>query len=940
MRSHPVLVAALALVPFSFIALAAFGGQAPLGPHDNLRHEFAPYNLAKLNYLGLNYCENLLDKRVNLTSYTHLGYDANNQDAWHLQFPDDTARLLEGLAWEDEYSPVVRLEFARRIIKGILAAHIPGTKDYYAFRNRIGGKTFLILDAGAASRGRVTLSNWGDAIEGCLKIGFRVHNQGLWHANEAFSYIDDSESAGSPAVARSERFWHESPFVFKRHFTGQGINVEFTGKCWLSDEDKPLEYAFRTSSGDTLQVVLGEPGKPMPLLGDPASPTFIHRPDRTALRVGGETGDKTFERPAFDYFLLRRATAWACPGYSTALLVMWEHRPDKIEVLSTNGCGEIRLSFSPRDGQTEGRVWLYPFSWVNDRDMGHIFRSAEQFLGRGTLQQNGYPSQQLVNAIPAGLAAGACLLARYNDPFAITAAIRAEGAVDSVVLPLSEGKSFIRAFFPVRAAAWMIRLGRLKSDSRLVEKYTPQLERWMKQMTGPTLGYDGKGWGSGWDHFNCLKSAWLAYAATDNTAYREIYERALKVYTIDEKGIYRYGERLQAPGGFDTYAGTLALAAWGHAGKLDYVDKLINLAAPNGWQSPAVPVKDLWNDAGAGPWAQDDANPEYVGFCLRGLELPRHEKWVLPVGAFPAYDRSMPLSVTRSPVLQNPYFLPGHDPLLVLPRDASKLARKTFANEVTPGSRKERAYLQSSSGELKGARWTCAGNQQLVYRFDLRRSQGAALDFRLRGDGYSIEVSPDAKRWLKSYESWSDVSEEKSLDASFLTGNPDELIKLATIVPPADEAFLVNQEGSQVQREHSRYLPAGGSIVYALDLHGAKECHLDLLAGNGYKLECSPDRKAWQEVLAARAIDSKRIADAGWLWPADVTRFLAKDGKLYARFSDTHDSRLYQGHHAFLRRLTVYGTLKSDSLWVRLANVAPTGRFELQRIACRTWRLP
>jgi hypothetical protein len=79
-------VAALALVPLSFFATAAFGGQAPLGPHDNVRHESAPYNLAKLNYLGLNYCENLLDKRVNLTSYTHLGYDAVDSPlAGHIQ---------------------------------------------------------------------------------------------------------------------------------------------------------------------------------------------------------------------------------------------------------------------------------------------------------------------------------------------------------------------------------------------------------------------------------------------------------------------------------------------------------------------------------------------------------------------------------------------------------------------------------------------------------------------------------------------------------------------------------------------------------------------------------------------------------------------------------------------------------------------------------------
>ena len=109
MRPHSAFVAVLALIASHFFALAAQGGQSSLGPHDNLRHEFAPYSLAKLNCLGLNYCENLLDERVNLTSYTHLGYDANNQDAWHLQFPDDTARLLEGLAWEDEYSPVVRL---------------------------------------------------------------------------------------------------------------------------------------------------------------------------------------------------------------------------------------------------------------------------------------------------------------------------------------------------------------------------------------------------------------------------------------------------------------------------------------------------------------------------------------------------------------------------------------------------------------------------------------------------------------------------------------------------------------------------------------------------------------------------------------------------------------------------------------------------------------
>lgn len=920
-------------------AFAAFGGKPPLGPTDRLRHEFRPYDLAKLNYLGLNYCENLLDKRANITSYTHLGYDCNNQDAWHLEFPDDLARILECVAWEDKYSPVVRLEFARRLVKGILAAHVPGTKDYYSFRHRFGGKTFLIFDdAKEGKQGRVTLSNWGDAIEGCVKVGFRLRKDGAFREMGSFDHKDTPEQAGQPAAARAERYWNESPFVFKRHFTSQDSEVDFTGKYWLSDENQPLEYAFSTASGEALQIVVGEPGKPMPLMGDAAAPGFIHLPDRKSVFASPVTGDQIFNEPGFNYFLLRKATAWACPGYSAGLLVMWDGGPNKIEALATNGYGEIRLSFPARDGQALGLIWLYPFPWVNDKDMSHIFRSAEHFLSNGCLLQNGYPSQQLVNAIPAGLAAGAWLLAKYNDPLAITARIRAEGAVDSLLEPQSEGKTFIRSFFSVRAAAWMIQLGKLNGDARIVEKYMAHMDALLAQMTSAKLGYDGSAWAGGWDHFNCLKSAWLAYEATGNPACRDIYERALTVYTIDEQGICRYGQRMQAPGGFDTYAGVLALSAWGHAGKLDYVDKLIHLNVPNGWHHPEIPVKDLWNDAGGGPWAQDDSNGDYLGFSLRGLNLSSGKKWVLPVGAFPIYDAQGQVTVTREPVLENPYFRTGADPLVVLPREAARLRKRISEIKVTPDDAREKKHLVLSSGELRKDARICTGGQELLYRFDARSASGAAFDFRIKGDGYRIAVSPDGKRWVRPYDTWSESGEDKSMDVSFLTGSPDELINLATITPPDDAPFIVHDPRSRIEREKCRYLGSSHSLVYRLALPGAAECHLDLLAGNGYKLECSADQKTWTEVLSSRKIDSKKNADAGWLWSADATRFVARDGTLFARFSDTGEAGVYGGRTAFLRRLTVYGVLKSKRLWVRLSNLDANGQFELQRVTFRTWK--
>jgi hypothetical protein len=263
------------------VAHAAFGGFPPLGPGDTLRRLLQPYDLVKLNYLGLNYCENLLDMRLNTTSYTHLGSDSNCSDAWHLQFPDDCGRLVEGVAWEDEYSPVVRLELARRLVKGAIAAHVPGTRAYYFFRHRSGGKTFLIFDDEAGSKqGRLLLSTLGDAIEDGVNVGFRARKGDRWLEIDQFRHTDDPAGAAGNGLARSPRYWNESPYVVKRHYSCDAGTVDFTGRSWLSDEDMPLEFAFESTDADRLQIVVGEPGKPVPFMGDKNAPGVIHLPDR------------------------------------------------------------------------------------------------------------------------------------------------------------------------------------------------------------------------------------------------------------------------------------------------------------------------------------------------------------------------------------------------------------------------------------------------------------------------------------------------------------------------------------------------------------------------------------------------------------------------------------------------------------------------------------
>jgi len=729
------------------VAEVGFGGAPPLGPRDTLRQTLRPYDLVKLNVLGATYCENLLDCRVNTTSYSQLNYDSPIGDGYNLQFPDDAARFLECLAWEDQFSPVVRLELARRLVKGLLAARVPGTFCESFFRHRSGGKTFLIFGDRQAPAGRLLLSMWGDELSGSLKVGFRLRRDDRWLGIEGFQHADPAGAVTDAGAARSDRYWHASPVTVRRSFTAEGAGVDFVGRYWLSDEDKPLEYAFAADVGEALQGVIGEPGCPLPLLGDYRLPTTVHLPDRKTTFRSDTDGDRVFAKPDFRYLILRKTGgAWGATGYSAALLVAWDGSPDRVEVIADKGYGEVRVEYAGYNG----KVWLNPYYWLDDRDLESIHRGAEHFLAHGTLLQNGFPSQQLWNAIPAGLGAGAYLLTRYRDPAAVTAQVHAARVVDRLFAAEDEGKALVRAFFPVKAAAWMLKTAKELGDRDLEARYAGLLERAVQRMCSPGLGYDGTGWAGGWDHFNSTKALWLAWDASGDPACRDAFERAMTVYSIDPQGIYRNGKRLDAPGGFDTYSGSLPLAVWGLTGKLDWVKQLIGLQVPGGWHDPKRLVCDTWNDAGAGPWAQDDANPEFLGISLRGALLPTSPKHIIPVGAFASYDGTGTVTAANPGILRNPFFLAGAGELCTVAGPSAWQPPRVRTTEVMPGTRSERRQAVRLTGRVADSMRVCTGTDEpLVYRLDLGRATGAGLDLRLHGDGYRVAVSPDGQRWLE-----------------------------------------------------------------------------------------------------------------------------------------------------------------------------------------------
>lgn len=919
-------------------AFAAFGGKPPLRSDEGLRHEFAPYNIPEVNYLGANYNENLLDMRNNIVSYTHMGFEANNSDAWNLHFPDDAARFLEGIAWEADYSPVARIELARRVAKGLISAHVPGTQAYYFFRHRSGGKTELTFDNLTNKKdGRVALATWGDAIAGEVKIGFRVEIDSKWHEVEEFQYKDKPERWGEPGVARSPVNWNLSPYSFQRDYRLNEKSVLLNGKYWMSDEDMPLEYEFASSDADRLQIVIGDPNNPMPLLavGNGNEPGIINLPDRTTKYLSDKNGDVILKNPTYKYIVLSKNNSWGAPGYGSACLIMWNGSPEYIEGIAKNGYGEIRISYKAKGRKAGGKVWLFPFPIVNQDDMEHVYRNAESFLKNGRLIHNGFPPQQMFNAIPAGLAAGAYILTKYNDPMAPTVTAHAVNAIDETFSAERSGKQLIRVFFPVRAASWMVKTSKLLGNKDMETKYTEDLELAAKRMLSSQSGYDGKGWPDGWTHFNCTKSIWLAYDATGNEEYRQAFERALSVYTIDQNGIYRYGKKMDAPGGFETYFGSMPMGVWGMAGKLDWANQLLELNVPSEPGAKTM-AKDLWHDDGNGPWSQDDANPEYVGLSLRGLSIPQDPKHIISVGSFPIYDEKGNVRLEREPIVINPFFLRGDEEEKVVSAKDVGASVKVSQVDVRPGSVEESKYLVKQSGKVIGNSRVCTGKDSpIVYRFDASGAAGAGIDVRIKGSGYRIDVSPDGERWYERLDTWSNEPKTQSIDVSFLTGNREELLNLMTIVPGRDAKWLYDKGNSRTDSFNRRYTGKNGSFVYRIDLPQVTQCFMELMLGNSYIVECSADAETWTKV--ADPTGFRHDKEAAFIRMIDVSPFLEK-GTLFIRVSDQDTEGKY-GNDAFIRRLTLYGVLRTDNIYMRLTNVHSMSNksFDLEGITFRKW---
>jgi hypothetical protein len=331
-----------------------------------------------------------------------------------------------------------------------------------------------------------------------------------------------------------------------------------------------------------------------------------------------------------------------------------------------------------------------------------------------------------------------------------------------------------------------------------------------------------------------------------------------------------------------------------------------------------LPVADLWNDAGAGPWSQDDSQPDMLGFMLRGYNIPKYPKRLLPGGAFAKYTETGEFEATYAPIVDNPFFLPG------------KYEIRVLKEGVLP-----------SPPDTKTVELDTAG-KEITRCLDVAGATGAALDIRMSKGSYRVEVSSDGQHWISRLDTWCDKPTTRSVDLSFLSGAQDELVRTLQFAPPDDAAYLQSSTGSEVVREHSRAVAPDGSAVYRLTLPGVAQCHLEFLAGNNYRIDLSREGSTWAEALSPGQVPPAKgdnQKNAGWLRMVDATRYVGPDGAVFIRFRNAGNNEAYGNAPAFLRRVAAYVSYGSPRIFVRItgAPYARTSDFTAEWVRARIW---
>ena len=558
-----------------------------------LERRFAPYDLDSLNWLSGNYLQSILDGRNNLLPFTTNSHGLPS--AYH--YVHDTARVLLALADEEQYTPVVRLQLAESLFKGLHAARLPGPNPVYALK-----LDPEPLDVHPAPDGGWQVMYYQDVAEPVcrLHVDFYDH-QGIAIPLEGTAAPTSGPDSG--AVQQIPLYHGTCPGL-------PGASIECGG-----GSGQPLAAPYLHMSipaGARCEATITDLDKKGQwFIPGTWGPDTVVLPDGESF--GPQSADPlSWKSPAFRWILLRGDNTGEY-NFSRALLVGWSGAP--LEVACTrqdNHVARIAIGFDATR-RAPVRVWVIPFDGVTPA-MDYPRAMARLLDNKGKVDTGGFdPVRTLYrdDTICAGFAAAAYLFGKYHRPEFSEALRLAKETTDHLMALQREGIQSNELYHPIAACCYLMLAGQ--------PGYRSYLETWADRVVG-MQSPDGT-WP--WLNFQlrCMIALLRAHDTTGDQRYQDAFDRALRTISIQDGHLIWKGK----PAPFEeTFDGALLAAVQGHEGNLASLPEVLRLAD-----------EGFLGDYG---YCRCSDLDEYaLGFSAKGLHLPTEPKRILRLNEFVRY---------------------------------------------------------------------------------------------------------------------------------------------------------------------------------------------------------------------------------------------------------------------------------------------------------------
>ncbi len=552
-----------------------------------------PYDMVQLNALGGNFLSTLFNPELGINSFN---------TAMALQsryYVGDTARALIGLAYEEMYSPAVRLEYAMGIYETLVDALVPTSESM----------CFLKYDT---------------RPKRAVKNGNALRWQNYQDVTEPFvdMLLLPGGATESQVTLSYDKVFEDEALNGEVHVLSKSDSAAVSGTLtWYSgDADRATTLALTSEGCDSYSVKLEfKDYFPQGLKLVAADDDVVATVGKAAIEL-----DATYA-----YFVADRQT-WDSNG----VLIVTDVLPSAVRMIpdaAGSKFASMVLEFDEGDDPTISAVCLSGM----DVTLDYAYYVAENMVKNFTYGTGGYDPSYLCDHSLGGLAAGAYLMKKYDVDGWEDAVALASKALTDRYDAYSKRNYTINYYQSAMAGCHFMVL--MDKDAATFQKIAAAFADHL--VSGQAA--DGS--------FTWLESRnpvaiLTAYDITGNEKYLTSARRWLEANRYTEDGVVYRGELHSEP----SFAGTGDLILMNRFG---YDDPLGVIGAL---------VGDEINDSGFSTY-NSDINPYFLGYSLRDLMHVKYDidekKTVIGLGEYCMYDADGNLTVTDCPnvYVNNPF---------------------------------------------------------------------------------------------------------------------------------------------------------------------------------------------------------------------------------------------------------------------------------------------